>query len=106
MGITNDPLTGASFYEIWGVVWLRYIFAMSFSLLLYDTLLTLDDEVRLIFSVFFPRLTARSQMRLVWPGPLSLPKLLYYINRYLSIVAAFYANYRQYHIYLAGEPER
>ena len=26
------------------------------------------------------------QIRLVWPGPLSLPKALYYINRYLSMV--------------------
>ena len=36
-------------------------------------------------------------MRLVWPGSLSVPKALYYINRYLSISIALYSNYRQYH---------
>ena len=100
MNSTDDPLSHASLSEIWGVIWLRYIAAMGFVVLVYDTLLTLDDEVRLIFSYFFPALPpVRSQMRLVWPGPLSLPKSLYFINRYLSIIITLYANYRQYLIF-------
>ena len=30
------------------------------------------------------------QVRLIWPGPLTFPKLLYYINRYLSIAMSLY----------------
>ena len=45
-------------------------------------------------------------MRLVWPGPLSVAKALYYINRYLSIAILLYANYRQYLIFLAGGLQR
>ena len=60
MNSTDDPLSHASLSEIWGVIWLRYIAAMGFVVLIYDTLLTLDDEVRLIFSYFFSRLTACS----------------------------------------------
>jgi hypothetical protein len=43
----------------------------------------------------FVPLTARSQMRLVWPTALHWPTALYYINRYLSVVELIYTNYRQ-----------
>ena len=35
------------------------------------------------------------QIRLVWPGALSLPKVLYFLNRYLSFFAMIFCNYRQ-----------
>jgi hypothetical protein len=41
-------------------------------------------------------------MRLVWPGALSLPKLLYYINRYLTVVIMVFSNYRQWHEFAGG----
>ena len=33
------------------------------------------------------------QIRLVWPGPLTVPKLLYYFNRYVSIAGIIMINY-------------
>jgi len=97
MKSTGDPLSNAPLSEIWGVVWLRYVSAMGFVIITYDYLLTLDDEVRLTFSFlrYFAHLTACSQIRLVWPGPLSLSKALFYINRYLSIFISIYSNYGQ-----------
>jgi len=50
---------------------------MGMVLLQYDCLLTLKDEVRL-----------------VWPGPLSIPKVLYGLNRYLSFFAMIFCNYQ------------
>ena len=34
------------------------------------------------------------QIRLVWPGRLTVAKLLYYINRYVSIAGIIVYNYR------------
>jgi len=96
MSSTRDVLSGASVSEITAVlVWMRYISVISPVILVQDCFLTLDDEVCLIFSSlpFFTRLTC-PQVGLVWPGPLSLTKALYYINRYLSIFMAIYTNYR------------
>jgi len=61
MVITSDPLAGASVSEITGVlVWMRYVSVISPVVLIYDWLLTLDDEVCLIFSslAYFAWLTA------------------------------------------------
>jgi hypothetical protein len=33
---------------------------------------------------------------LVWPGSLTFPEVLYYVNRYTSITLLLVANYRQY----------
>ena len=54
MQSADDPLTEASLRELSGVIWLSYVAATSLVVLIYDSLLTLDDEVRLIFSYFFP----------------------------------------------------
>lgn len=54
----------------------RYFTAAAVVILVYDTLLTLNEEIRLI-----------------WPGALSFPKLLYYINRYMAIIFLIGANY-------------
>ena len=98
MNSTSDPLSGAPLATIVGVLgWMRYTSATGPVILIYDYFLTLDDEVCLIFSslAYSARLTAIPlQIRLVWPGPLSLPKALYYINRYLSMVVIVFSNYR------------
>jgi hypothetical protein len=69
----------------------RYFAAAGLVLLLYDTALTMDDEVSK-----FPTQTSCAyslQVRLVWPGPLKVPKLLYLINRYWTSVFLIAANY-------------
>jgi hypothetical protein len=62
MNDTGDPMSTAPLWEIWGIVWLRYISVIALVIVIYDCLLTLDDEVRLIFSYLshFARLTAWS----------------------------------------------
>jgi hypothetical protein len=44
---SGDPLSDASFSEIWGTFWGRYLAAFGLGLVTYDCLLTLDDEVGL-----------------------------------------------------------
>ena len=56
---TGDPLTDVSLWELWGIIWLSYVSATGLVVLIYDSLLTLDDEVRLI-SRNFSRLIACS----------------------------------------------
>ena len=51
MNSTSDPLSGAPLSTLIGVLqWMRYTSATGPVLLIYDYFLTLDDEVRLIFS--------------------------------------------------------
>ena len=47
---TGDPLTDISLWELQGIIWLSYVCGMSLVVLIYDSLLTLEDEVRLILS--------------------------------------------------------
>ena len=56
MDSPSDPLANSEEWVIWGTVWLRYACAMGLTILLHDTLLTMDDEVRLISLVVFPAL--------------------------------------------------
>ena len=37
-----------------------------------------------------PTVNVLLQVRLIWPGRLTVPKLLYYINRYFSITWSLY----------------
>lgn len=69
----------------------RYFGAAGLALLFYDTMLTMEVEVSVYLAQ--PRYTHSLQIRLVWPGPLKLPKVLYYINRYWSIASLVAANY-------------
>jgi len=97
MSSTSDAAAAALIeVEVWGVTLTRYLSVMGMVLVQYDLLLTLDDEVCLIF-LYLPSHapTDCSQVRLVWPGTLSWPKALYYINRYVSVVFLIYGNYRQ-----------
>jgi len=52
MDSPGDPLSNAPAWELQGIVWLRYLTAMALVVLIYDWLLTLDDEVRLTFTFF------------------------------------------------------
>jgi hypothetical protein len=97
MGKSGDPLSGAPLSEIWGTILGGYLAAFGFALVTYDCLLTLDDEVGLNSTCFNLLHLVRSQKRLVWPGPIHLPKILYYINRYLSIITLAYNTYGEWH---------
>ena len=80
--------------EAWGAKLTSYLSAMGMVVLQYDCLLTLDKEVCLIVRTLghLPH-SSSLQMRLVWPGELTLPKVFYYLNRYLSFVAMIFCNY-------------
>ena len=82
--------------EAWGAKLTSYLSAMGMVVLLYDCLLTLDNEVCLVArtSGYLPH-SSSLQMRLVWPGELTLPKVFYYLNRYLSFVGMIFCNYRE-----------
>jgi len=49
MGGTYEPLSDATVTDVWGIMWMRYIAAMGLTILIYDYVLTIADEVRLIF---------------------------------------------------------
>ena len=53
MDSPSDPLSNSEHWVIWGIVWLRYVSVMGLVILIHDTLLTLDDEVRLIVLMCF-----------------------------------------------------
>ena len=57
MNSSNDPLSRATEWETRSLTcWLRYVAVGALVLLIHDTLLTLDDEARLISSCFSPAL--------------------------------------------------
>ena len=93
---TGQPLVDPS-QEVWGARLTSYLSVMGMVILQYDCLLTLKDEVCLLdrTSGHPPHNISFLQMRLVWPGELSVPKVLYYINRYLSFIAMIFCNYRE-----------
>ena len=83
--------------EVWGTRLTSYLSAVGMVVLLYDCLLTLDKEVCLIVRTSgYPPHISFLQMRLVWPGALTLPKFFYYLNRYMSVVATLICNYREW----------
>jgi len=91
----DQPLVDPAL-EAWGARLTSYLSAMGMMVLQYDCLVTLEDEVCLLVrtSGHLPPISFL-QVRLVWPGELSVPKVLYYINRYLSFVAIIFCNYRE-----------
>jgi hypothetical protein len=90
----------------------RYFTAAGLFIILYDTVLTMEDEVsEFSFLGWTTRLSSscthnpRShscshflclEVRLVWPGPFGVPKLLYFLNRYPTIASLIAGNYREY----------
>ena len=98
---TPDPLALVlPALEVSGARLTGYLSVVGMVVMHYDFLLTFKDEVRLIFRTpaSFPPIFL--QVRLVWPGSLSLPKVLYYLNRYISIVAIIFCNYGLSHPFL------
>jgi len=92
MSSTIDAAAAAQL--AYGLTLMRSFLVMGTVLVIYDYLLTLDDEVCLSFCVcFLIHLIACSQVRLMWPGPLYWPKALFYINRYGSIFGMIFTNY-------------
>lgn len=82
--------------DILSITITRYTTVAGIVIIIYDCLLTIGDEVKsertwgLQLIILFITL----QIRLVWPGPLTAAKLLYYVNRYVSIVGVVVSNYR------------
>jgi len=72
----------------------RYFTAAAMVILLYDSLLTLNDEVSSCKYTEDWYFIYPMKIRLVWPGALTIPKLLYYINRYMAIIFLIAANFR------------
>jgi hypothetical protein len=76
----------------------NYLCTTAFVILLYDSIITIADEVsginRSTFKTHNPVTFVKIQV--VWPGALSFPKLLYYINRYLMIAFSLYCASGQY----------
>ena len=83
--------------EVSGATLTSYLSAMGMVLVQYDCILTLKEEVCLIsFTRPASHLSnALLEIRLVWPGPLSFSKVLYYLNRYIPIVSLLFCNYRR-----------
>ena len=67
-----------------------YVNVVAPVILLYDYIITMADEVSESRSLNSSNRTIHLllQVRLIWPGPLAFPKLLYYINRYLSVAVS------------------
>jgi len=71
----------------------RYFTAAGLVVVLYDTILTIEDEVSRLRAQAH-KCTHSLQVRLVWSGPFAVSKLLYYINRYWTIASLTAANFR------------
>ena len=80
---------------IQNVVVSRYFTAAGLVIALYDSILTIEDEVS-GFGNEHSCCTYSLEVRLVWPGPFAASKLLYYINRYWTIASLIAGNYRGY----------
>jgi hypothetical protein len=76
----------------------NYVCTTSFVILLYDSIITIADEVSGINCSTFKTHDSVTfvKVQVVWPGALSFPKLLYYINRYLMIALSLYCASGQY----------
>ena len=93
-----DLSTYAPFVDHWSDMRLRaktagYVRMTAFVILFYDSIITIADEVSEIKSFHSSSPTVHHcyvQVRLIWPGVLTFPKCLYYINRYLSIALSLY----------------
>ena len=93
--------------DVWASTLRQYFSVMGMVLVLYDGLLTIRGEVSSIFfylTVVSIEFTFFWQIRLVWPGPFSFPKALYYINRYLTAISMLFSTYREQCV-VAGRAE-
>ena len=102
-----DTTSEVAVVDMWAGRLTAYSSAVGMTLVLYDLLLTIKDEVSLTLRASWMSLLKFIffvQMRLVWPGPLNFPKCLYYINRYLTVTAMLICTYREWYI-LVGRPK-
>ena len=68
-----------------------YVSITAFVSLLYDSTITIADEVSGVNCAFKTHDSATFvKVQVIWPGALTFPKLLYYINRYLMIAISLY----------------
>jgi hypothetical protein len=76
----------------------NYVCTVAFVILLYDSIITIADEVSGINCSTFKTHESVTfvKVQVVWPGALTFPKLLYYINRYLIIAFSPYCATGQY----------
>jgi Family of unknown function (DUF6533) len=82
--------------EVFGVVVTRYVSAAALIILFYDCIITLEDEVSEVKTLWSARsLRLLLKVRLIWPGAVTFPKLLYFTNRYLTIILVLTATYCQ-----------
>lgn len=86
-------------YVFSGITWTKlirsktasYVYTVAFTVVLYDPIITTAYEVSVGKFPCDLRPTAHIlKARLVWPGALTVPKLLYYLNRYLTIAVSLY----------------
>ena len=70
----------------------NYVCTTASVVLLYDSTITIADEVSgANCSTFKAHHSATFvKVQVIWPGALTFPKLLYYINRYLMIAFSLY----------------
>ena len=94
--LQNSLTLGKAETDILSITVTRYTTVAGIVIIIYDCLLTIGDEVKIKYTwgVQLIILFVTLQIRLVWPGPLTAAKLLYYINRYVSLVGVVVSNYR------------
>jgi hypothetical protein len=82
----------------------NYVCTAAFVILLYDSIITIADEVSGINCSTFKTHDSVTfvKVQVVWPGALTFPKLLYYINRYLMIALSLYCASGQYIDFMWG----
>ena len=86
MGVTVFFLEGLHHARV-----ANYVCITAFVLLLYDSTITIADEVSGVNCTFKTHDSATFvKVQVIWPGALTFPKLLYYINRYLMIGFSLY----------------
>jgi len=95
-GLQTSLTLGQAETDLLNITITRYTTVAGVVIIIYDFLLTISDEVRVKHTWRWQLITlfVTLQIRLVWPGPFTAAKLLYYINRYVSIVGVIAFNYR------------
>jgi hypothetical protein len=84
----------------------NYVCTTAFVILLYDSIITIADEVSGINCSTFKTHDSATfvKVQVIWPGALTFPKLLYYINRYLMIAFSLYCTSGLYIYYVGNYP--
>jgi len=91
-------MLGQTEAAVMNITMTRYTTTAAVVIVVYDYLLTIGDEVRDEHTQgwWLLILFIDLQIRLVWPGPLTVAKILYYFNRYVSIAGIIVSNHCVY----------